>query len=501
VGSFLGDNGLHAFSIPIPPAIADGVSRSLQVRFESTTTQLGNSPITVRCGTGGGGGGGPVGPPSYTGFVDVMSCATGIGGWAADRNRLNQSIPVTLWHGNTQVASAVANTSRPDVGGVLGDNGLHGFTIPIPPTYADGVSRSMEVRFESSSTQLASSPVTVRCGWTSPGGGGFTPSYTGFVDLVSCATGISGWAADRNRLNQSINVTLWDGNTQVASAVANASRPDVGGALGDNGLHGFTIPIPAGYANGASRTLQVRFESSGTQLNSSPATFTCGSSPGGGGGGGGSTPNYSGWVDATSCPSISGWAADRNRLNQSIAVELVRGSSVLATVLANSSRPDVGGLLGDNGLHGFSLAVPSVLKDGAVHSVQMRYAGTATAIPNSPQTLQCPAQGGGGGGVTPNYAGYVDQAGCSVISGWAADRNRLNTSIDLQIYADGSTLLGTVTANLLRPDVGGVLGDNGVHGFQLVTPSSVKDGQTHTITVRPLGSTTVLPGPQSLRCP
>jgi hypothetical protein len=245
--------------------------------------------------------------------------------------------------------------------------------------------------------------------------------------------------------------------------------------------------------------LQVRFESSSTQLNSSPVTFTCGNS-----GGGGTTPNYSGWVDATSCSAISGWAADRNRLNQSISVDLVEGSNVLATVLASASRPDVGGVLGDNGLHGFTMTTPALLKDGAVHNIQVRYAGTSTAIPNSPSTLQCSAVpgGGGGGGVTsPTYAGYVDQVGCSVISGWAADRNRLNTSIDLQIYADGSTLLGTVTANGLRPDVGTVLGDNGVHGFSFATPLAVKDGRAHAITVRPAGSATVVAGPQNLTCP
>jgi hypothetical protein len=484
VGSALGDNGNHGFVYTFPNGLGSG-PHDIRVRYEGNGAELPGSGKTVSCSV------------NYAGFVDMATCSGGITGWAADRSRLNQPIQVSLWNGSTQLASVLANGLRSDVGSFLGDNGLHAFTIPIPVAVADGVSRSLQVRFESSSTQLASSPVTVKCGG---GGGGVTPSYVGFVDLTSCATGIAGWAADRNRLNQAIQVTLWDGSTQVASAMANASRPDVGGALGDNGLHGFTIPIPAGYANGTSRTLQVRFESSGTQLNSSPVTFTCGNS----GGGGGTTPNYSGWVDATSCSAISGWAADRNRLNQSISVDLVEGSNVLATVLASASRPDVGGVLGDNGLHGFTMTTPALLKDGAVHNIQVRYAGTSTAIPNSPSTLQCSAVpgGGGGGGVTsPTYAGYVDQVGCSVISGWAADRNRLNTSIDLQIYADGSTLLGTVTANGLRPDVGTVLGDNGVHGFSFATPLAVKDGRAHAITVRPAGSATVVAGPQNLTCP
>ncbi len=44
----------------------------------------------------------------------------------------------------------------------------------------------------------------------------------------------------------------------------------------------------------------------------------------------------------------------------------------------------------------------------------------------------------------PNYEGFFDVGDCNVIDGWAADRNRLNTPINVSIYA-GSTLLTTVS--------------------------------------------------------
>ena len=223
---------------------------------------------------------------------------------------------------------------------------------------------------------------------------------------------------------------------------------------------------------------------SSTQLPASPVTINCG---------GTTTPNYTGWVDSSSCIGISVWAADRNKLNQPISVDLADGTSVVATVLANLSRGDVGALLGDNGLHGYTLIPPASLKDGTVHNIQVRYSGTSTAVPNSPQSLQC------SGGATPSYTGYVDQLTCSVIAGWGADRNKLNTSIDVQIF-DGGTLLGTVTANQIRGDVGAILGDNGVHGFAFSTPALLKDSKAHTITVRPANSTAAFPGLQSLTC-
>ena len=69
------------------------------------------------------------------------------------------------------------------------------------------------------------------------------PDYIGYVDTAH-AYGICGWAADRNRLNTSINVSLYDNDTPIATVLANLNRLDVGAYLGDNGLHGFTIPIP-----------------------------------------------------------------------------------------------------------------------------------------------------------------------------------------------------------------------------------------------------------------
>lgn len=151
--------------------------------------------------------------------------------------------------------------------------------------------------------------------------------------------------------------------------------------------------------------------------------------------------------------------------------------------------------MGDNGLHGFSIPLPQSYVDGLSHSLQLKFETSATSLSGSPVSLQC----GSPGSVPPNYAGYVDTVSCSAISGWAADRNSLNNGIFVDIY-DGSTLLGTISANGSRNDVGAYLGDNGQHGFSLATPASLKDGQTHTITVRPGNSSSPLAGPQSLTC-
>lgn len=410
----------------------------------------------------------------YAGTLETADCTT-ISGWAADRNRLNTAINVEIYDGTMLVATVFATDPRPDVATSLGDNGLHGFSLPTPANLKNGFAHSVHVKFEASATELTNSPASITCG--SP-----TPSYVGFVDHLGCDT-IAGWAADRNRLNTSINVEIYDGSTMISTVPATISRPDVGASLGDNGLHGFSVATPTSLMDGASHSVHVKFETSTTELNNSPANLTCSAG----------TPNYAGNVDHLGCDLIAGWVADRNRLNTSINVEIYDGSTLVSTTLANISRPDVGTFLGDNGLHGFNVPTPSAFKDGAAHTVHVKFESSTTEVGGSPKPLTCSAQ-------TPSYVGFVDQSGCNTISGWAADRNRLNTSINVEFY-DGTTLIAVVAASQSRPDVGTFLGDNGLHGFSLTTPLSLKTGAAHSLHIKFETSATELSGsPANITC-
>ena len=463
VGAILGDNGLHGFSYSLPATLSDGKAHTIRAVYETSTTDLAASPKTLTCGGG----------TNYAGYIDSASC-TGITGWVADRNRPSFPITVSLWDGTTQISSTTANASRPDVGAVLGDNGLHGFSIPIPTAYANGTAHTLQVHYETSSTPVGGA-FTLTCGGT------VTTNYAGYIDSASCS-GISGWVADRKRPNIPVTVTLWDGANQIAATTANASRPDVGAAINDNGLHGFSIPIPSTVANGVAHALQVRYETSSTQVTGAPTTLTCGSTG----------TNYAGWVDGASCNGITGWAADRNRLNQAITVSLWDGSTQVGSATANGSRTDVGAVIGDNGLHGFTLPIPAAYANGVSHSLQVHFETSASQL-GSTATLTC-------GSAATNYAGYVDTLTCSSIAGWAADRNALNTTVNVNIY-DGSTLLLTMAATGSRADVGAAIGDNGLHGFSVTTPTSLRDGKAHAITVRPGSSSAALSGQQqALTC-
>lgn len=202
--------------------------------------------------------------------------------------------------------------------------------------------------------------------------------------------------------------------------------------------------------------------------------------------------NYTGTLEHAGCDTLSGWAADQGRLNTPIYVSIYDNGTLLTTVTASNYRSDVAGLLGDNGLHGFSIATPLALRNGAAHTVSVRFESSGTSLSGSPVSLTCAPP--------PDYVGFLDHAGCDTIAGWAADRNRLNTPIMVSFY-DNGTLFSTVLANLSRSDVATYLGDNGLHGFSFATPSALLNGASHSLSARFEGSSTNLSlSPASLSC-
>jgi hypothetical protein len=161
---------------------------------------------------------------------------------------------------------------------------------------------------------------------------------------------------------------------------------------------------------------------------------------------------FVGSLDTANCNTISGWAADKSRLNQAINVSIFSGGNLIATVLANQSRPDVATLLGDNGLHGFSISTPTSLKDGSAHSIQVQFTDTGTPVGNG--SVQC---GGSGPPATMSlsrtalYFGFngslitgaqpvaLTFAGASGVS-WTAASNQSNIQV-LPTSGSGNTLL------------------------------------------------------------
>jgi hypothetical protein len=203
------------------------------------------------------------------------------------------------------------------------------------------------------------------------------------------------------------------------------------------------------------------------------------------------TPNYQGFHDGAGCNAITGWAWDANNTNSTVNVDIYDGTTLIGTAPANLYREDLLNALGSPN-HGFSFLTPAALKNGALHTINVKFSGTNTLLTNSPKTVQC--------SLPPNYQGRHDGQGCNTIEGWAWDSNDPTSVVNVDIY-DGTTMIGTIAAQQYRQDLAAAFGSP-YHGWIFHTPASLRDGQPHTITVKFGGTNTnlTLDTPRTTSC-
>ena len=205
---------------------------------------------------------------------------------------------------------------------------------------------------------------------------------------------------------------------------------------------------------------------------------------------GGTQGMNQGFHDGAGCNTISGWAWDQSSPGTAVSVDIYDGVTLVGTALANMYREDLLNVLGSPN-HGFSYATPAALKNGAAHTITVKYGGTSTVVGGSPKTIQCSQ--------VASYQGVHDGAGCDTLSGWAWDSNDRSSIVNVDVY-NGTTLIGTVAATQYRQDLGDVLGSP-YHGFTYPMPASLRDGLSHAITVKFGGTGTNLTNsPKTMTC-
>jgi hypothetical protein len=102
------------------------------------------------------------------GWMDSVTCDA-VGGWTCDPDAYHRPIDVHLYSGTQFIASATANVTRePGVAAACGGHGAHGFTIALPDSLRDGVTRrltafAINVGRGSGNPPLANANVAITC--------------------------------------------------------------------------------------------------------------------------------------------------------------------------------------------------------------------------------------------------------------------------------------------------------------------------------------------------
>jgi len=449
--------GNYGFSVSYPVNLRDGKVHNLSVRLDGSNYELEGSPKTVTCAT-----------DQYQGVIELASCNE-VSGWVWNKTYPNDALIVELVEGSTVLASGPANIYKEylKTGGY--GNGAYGYKFALPASLKDGQAHQLSVRVKGTSYVLGRSPQSVICA---------VNEYKGVFEFANCNE-LSGWVWDKNDPAAALTVELVEGSTVLATGPANIYKEYLKTGGYGTGNYGFKFTMPAAIKDGKAHQLSVRVKGSTYVLGSSPQTITC------------AINEYKGVFEFANCNEVSGWVWDKNAPAAALTVELMEGSTVLATGPANIYKEylKTGGY--GTGNYGFKFTMPASVKDGKAHQLSVRVKGSTYVLGSSPQTITCAVN---------EYKGVFEYVNCNEVGGWVWDKNDPSTAQTVELL-EGNTVLATGPANIYKEylKTGGY--GTGNYGFKFPMPASLKDGKAHQLTVRVKGTSYVLgSSPLTITC-
>lgn len=263
---------------------------------------------------------------------------------------------------------------------------------------------------------------------------------------------IKGWAYDKDNINQSIYVDVYAFQKRIARITANKYREDVGKKYGVGNYHGFeeTITMPQiGTYNIAVYAINIE-GGKDTEIYYHSVKI----------------PNFpQGQVEsviasAPDCITIKGWAFDKDDINASVYIDIYAFRNRVARITADKLREDIGSKYSVGNYHGFEETI-HMPQNGtyniAVYAMNIGE-GKETEIYYQSITV-------------PNYpTGEVESVISTspnklTIKGWAFDKDDINSSVYVDIYAFRNRV-ARITADKLREDIGNEYSVGDYHGFE-----------------------------------
>ena len=433
-----------------------------------SVTATGVYSVTV---TGAAGETGPTGPGGRRAAVEGCSNS------ASTSVTVNSTPTPTLTINQTPTspgsATVVQNTpgvtlTASGCSGTLawtGPNNPTGSTITVPTSATGTLSYTVSCQQDGCSSPPASFTVYVTPPTT-------TGNFDGFVNGADCGT-FRGWAWDRNKPNTVVSVEILDGSTIIGTLPAGDFRQDLLDAGKGNGKHAFRFTIPERVKDGLAHNLSARVAGSSFILKDSPKALICtGTAPEGNKPPQPPTPTVlnaplTAQVDVPFSGTLVAFTDPEGTTMSYGLSELPTGLSLNPVTRVISGTPTVAG--------SFVLTYSATDEGGANNSVSF------VLTINPAQTTT----------VTGNFEGYLDKVECGTIRGWVWDRNKPNTPVTVEFYT-GSTVWGSVVANIYRVDLKNAGKGNGAHAYSFDVPAVLKDGNTRLIYGRVQGSTFVL---------
>ncbi|RRB07464.1 CotH kinase family protein [Larkinella rosea] len=395
------------------------------------------------------------------GFLSGADCSS-FRGWVWNKTMPNTPLVVEFFEGYTVVGEKTAETFRQDLKDAGKGNGSHGYTFSTPDFLKDGKPHYISARVKGTGYVLKESFKTINC----PGNGTGTPPPSNPAPVAPAISPLSA------TINSGFETTLpvftdTDPLTYNLTGLPNglgfaADTRLISGSPSVSGTFSLTYSANDGQST-TSAFISLVVSNTGVTNTAPEAPVVAPLS---------ATVNT---AFSTTLPVFT----DSDPLTYSIST-LPGGLSFTSGSRLLAGTPTVSGT--------FSLTYAAEDNQAASNFV-------VVTLTISPASSEPPVV------VTGNFEGYLDKVECGTIRGWVWDRNKPNTPMMVEFFANG-TSIGTANANIFRQDLKDAGKGNGSHVYNFPTPSSVKTGTTFQISAKVQNSNYTLSwSPKPLNCP
>jgi hypothetical protein len=276
-------------------------------------------------------------------------------------------------------------------------------------------------------------------------------SVIGALDAATEVTGgirVSGWALDFDT-QASVAIHAYVDGKLVNAASASLARPDVAGVYPGYGpSHGYDFVVPA--TSGKAHTVCVYGINSGYQAGGNPLLGCSTVLPHGPFG------NIELYDSKPASLRVAGWVIDPDAASP-VTLQVLIDNVVAGQTVASANRPDVANIYPAAGpAHGFDLTVPMTTGSHQV-CVKAVNIGAGADVQLDCRTIEFGVPFGSIEVIEPGLPGIR-------VAGWVIDPDT-TSPVQLEISVDGGAPT-TITASLVRPDVGNAFpGSGSAHGF------------------------------------
>ncbi|MFC5407981.1 CotH kinase family protein [Larkinella bovis] len=481
---------------------------------------------------------------AYDGYLNTVSCGT-ISGWAWDGKKPNTSLMVEILDGQKVVAMVPATIYRPELKTAGKGNGFHAYAFSTPKSLQDNKAHIISARVQGSSFILKQSSRSLTCppvqnlpkappigplaatvntefNWALPmfydeDFGTLFYGLTGLPDGLSfnlIGREISGIPTATGTYN--LVYTANDGQSSVSTPVTlvvgsntpqSTNQPPVAPVvtpLSATVNAGFSASLPA-FTDTDPLTYELKglpagLQFSNRQISGSPTesgsfslTYTASD-------GQATTPVLIALTVADAQTPPPGNQPPIAPVVTPLSATVNTGFSATLPAFTDTD-PLTYTLTGlPNGLQFGNRQItgtPTVSGSFSLTytATDTQAASTSLVLALTVQSVSPPVT------VTGNFEGYLDKVECGTIRGWAWDRNKPNTPLLLEFFANGVSI-GTTLADIYRQDLKDAGKGNGAHAYSFMTPSSVKTGVSIQLSAKVKDSDYLLKGsPKALNCP